>query len=351
MVPILITSNSPYAGRTLVALGLSLKLKAMDYDVGYLKPLGALASEPEHQDSDALFAKEVLGLVEPLETIAPFVPDAAQQSRLLVGELKDVQKQVLSAFRELKKKDFVVIAGAADLFEGSLASLDALSIAEATKARVLVVEPWRGDLSLDTLYGCSGLFGKQFAGAVLNKVPADAMDRLKQEIRPALLKRGVSIFGTFLRDRFLESVTVRQISEVLGGKLLCCHDRLNEHVENFLIGAMDVNSASAYFRRTPNMAVITGAHRSDIQLAAMESSAKCIIITGGQLSAEAVMSRARETNTPVLSVPGDTFSAISRIEAHVGKTVVREREKVDRIRQILDAEFDMFGFLSKLKKV
>ena len=59
MVPILVASNTPYAGRTLVSLGLALKLQEMDYDVGYLKPLGTVPvkSGGEIYDADALFAK------------------------------------------------------------------------------------------------------------------------------------------------------------------------------------------------------------------------------------------------------------------------------------------------------
>jgi BioD-like phosphotransacetylase family protein len=353
MVPILVVSNTPFAGRTFVSLGLALKLKEMDYDVGYLKPLGTVPvkSGASVYDADAIFARELLGLTEPIETISPFVLDFEQQTRLLSGGLKDVQKRVLSALRELKKKDFVIVSGASDLFEGALVSLDSLSLAEAMKAHVLIVEPWRGDVSLDTLFGCAGLFGKQFAGAVLNKVPDAAVAHVKQEVKPYLQKKGVALFGAFPRDRFLESVTVRQLAEILNGKLLCCEERIDEHVENFLIGAMDVDSALTYFRRTPNKAVITGAHRSDIQLAAMETSTKCIIITGGLQTNEVVLGRAQATKTPILSVPDDTFSTIDKIESRVGKTSIREQKKLARAKQILDAEFDMFGFLSKLKKV
>jgi hypothetical protein len=353
MVPILIASNTPYAGRTFVSLGLAMKLQEMEYDVGFMKPLGTVPVKHGTMvyDADALFAREVLGLGDPIEVLSPFVLDFEQQNRLLAGGLRDVQKQVLAAVRSLKKKDFVIIAGAGDLFEGSLVSLDALSLAEALKAFVLVVEPWRGDVSLDTLFGCSGLFGKQFAGAVLNKVPDAAMSRVKQEARPFLQKKGVPLFGAFPKDRFLESVTVRQLNDILNGRLLCCEDRLDEHVEHFLIGAMDVDSALTYFRRTPNKAVITGAHRSDIQLAAMETSTKCIIITGGLKSNEVVLGKARAVGVPILSVPDDTFSTIDKIEARMGKTSIRERKKVERAKQLLDAEFDMFGFLSKLKKV
>ncbi len=353
MVPILVASNTPYAGRTFVALGLAMKLREMDYEVGYFKPLGTVPvkSGKEVHDADAVFAREILGLPEPLETISPFVLDFEQQTRLLAGDLKDAQKRVLAAFRSLKKKDFVIISGSGDLFEGSLTGLDALALAQAMKARVLVVEPWRGDVSLDTLYGASKLFGKQFAGAVLNKVPEAALMRVKQEVRPYLAKKGVALFGAFPKDRFLESVTVRQLAEILNGRLLCCEERLDEHIENFLVGAMDVDSALTYFRRTPNKAVITGAHRSDIQLAAMETSTKCIIITGGLQTNEVVLGKARTTKTPILSVPDDTFSTIDKIEARVGKTSIREKKKAERARQIMDMEFDMFGFLSKLKKV
>jgi hypothetical protein len=180
-------------------------------------------------------------------------------------------------------------------------------------------------------------------------VPEAAMSRVKQEIKPFLVKKDVQLFGAFPKDRFLESVTVRQLNEILNGRVLSGETRLDESVENFLIGAMDVDSALTYFRRTPNKAVITGAHRSDIQLAAMETSTKCIIITGGLQTNEVVLGKARATNTPILSVPDDTFSTIDKIELRVGKTSIRERKKVDRAKQILDAEFDMFGFLKSVK--
>ena len=352
MVPIFVASSTPYAGRTFVCLSLARKLKEMDYDVGYLKPLGTVPvrSGKVVHDADAIFARESLGLTEPLEVLSPFVLDYENQAKLLAGELKDVRKQVLAAFRSLRKKDFVIIAGANDLFEGSLLGLDALSLAAELKARTLFVEPWRGDVSADAIYGTSRLLGDRFCGAVLNKVPDAAVDHAKRVVRPFLQKKGVPVFGVFPRDRFLESVTVRQLSEILNGKILCCDDRADEHVENFLIGAMDVDSALTYFRKTPNKAVITGAHRSDIQLAAMETSTKCIIITGGLQTNEVVLGKAKATGTPILSVPDDTFTTIDKIELRAGKTSIREALKVDRAKQILDVEFDMFGFLKALGK-
>jgi BioD-like phosphotransacetylase family protein len=125
---------------------------------------------------------------------------------------------------------------------------------------------------------------------------------------------------------------------------------MQEFVENFLIGAMDVDSALTYFRKTPNKAVITGAHRSDIQLAAMETSTKCVILTGGLQASEAVLGKARSRGVPILSVPDDTFSAINKIEMRMGKSSILDEKKMGRTRELITAGFDMFGFLNRLGK-
>ena len=55
-----------------------------------------------------------------------------------------------------------------------------------------------------------------------------------------------------------------------------------------------------YFRRKPNKAVITGGDRADIQLAALETSTRCLILTGNLYPSPAVLNRAEELCVPVL---------------------------------------------------
>jgi BioD-like phosphotransacetylase family protein len=135
----------------------------------------------------------------------------------------------------------------------------------------------------------------------------------------------------------------------MNGRVLCCDNALDEFVENFSIGAMDVDSALAYFRRTPNKAVITGAHRSDIQFAAMETSTKCIILTGGLPTNDVVIGRAQAKGIPIISVEDDTFTAVDKIESALGKTRIREKGTIERAKEIMDVEFDMKRFLKSLK--
>jgi len=120
MVPILIASTAGYAGRTFVALGVALKLIEQGYRIGYLKPLGKTPVKmgKEVYDATALFMRESLELAEPMEVISPFVETYENLTLLLQGQLKDVNKQVLSAYGTLKKKDFVIIGGSGDFFDG-----------------------------------------------------------------------------------------------------------------------------------------------------------------------------------------------------------------------------------------
>lgn len=350
MIPIFVASNTGYSGRTFISLGLAMKLIELGYKVGYLKPIGKVPIKKGRDvyDADAMFIKETLGLAESLDKISPFVLTFETQTLLFQGKVKDAKKQVMAAFRSLKNKDFVIIGGAGNLFEGSLVNINTLSLMDDMKAKILFVEPWRGEITADSLFGAYKLLGKSFAGGVINKVPENTMGHVKETIRPFMEKKGVGIFGVFPKDRFLESATVRQLNEILNGKVLCCEDRLDEFVENFSVGAMDVDSALSYFRKTPNKAVITGAHRSDIQLAAMETSTKCIILTGGYRTNDVVIARAQARGVPIISVPDDTFTAVDRIQASMGKTSIRERRKVERAKELFDIEFDIKRFLKSL---
>ena len=347
MIPIYITSTTGHSGKTFLALGLVRKLMARGHRVGYIKPIGKvpIKAGTEVYDADALFVKETLGLEEPPEVISPFVLTFEAQSLLLTGKLPDVKKKIMAAFRSLKKKDFVVINGSGSLFEGALMNISPLSLMEEMDARALMVEPWRGEFSADSLYGVHQLLGTRFIGGVINKVPSSTDSHVRETLRPFLEKKGVRIFGVFPRERMLEAATVRQLNEILHGRVLCCEEGLDEYVENFSIGAMDVDSALSYFRRTPNKAVITGAHRSDIQLAALETSTKCIILTGGLPTNDVVIGRARAKAIPIPTVTDDTFTAVERIEANVGKTSIRQQEKVKRIEELMDREFDVTRLL------
>ncbi|MBI5632137.1 MAG: phosphotransacetylase family protein [Nitrospirae bacterium] len=348
-----IASTAGFSGKSLITLGLGLMLKEKGLSIGYIKPYGKIPLKQDGRivDADAEFLRKALDISEPPEVVSPFVVTYELQSNLLKGKPSDKFDDINRAVSSLANKDLVLVNGAADLYEGATFGIDGLKLIRHFKAKTLIVEPWNGDSSIDAIVGAKELLGSDFLGAVINKVPQGVHDHVKNFVRPFLEKKGIAIFAALPLDRLLDAITVRQLNEILGGKVLCCEEGLDEFIESFSIGAMDVDSALKYFRRTPNKAVITGAHRSDIQLAALETSTRCIILTGGLYTNDVIIGKAKMTKTPIISVHEDTFATVQKIESVMGKISIREQKKVQKTKEIIVREFDLVRLLKELKLV
>ncbi len=98
-------------------------------------------------------------------------------------------------------------------------------------------------------------------------------------------------------------------------------------VETLSIGAMNVKSAMEFFRRRRNMAVVTGADRTDIQLAALEASTQCLILTGASEPLPQLINRAEELEVPFLKVEHDTLATVEVIEQAFGHVRLHEEVK------------------------
>jgi len=346
-----IASTTGFSGKSLITLGLGLMLKEKGFSIGYIKPYGKVPLKQENRiiDADADFMRKALDINEPAEVVSPFVVTYELQNSLLKGKPSDKFDDINRAFSAITGKDIVLVNGAADLYEGATFGINSLKLIRHLKARTLLVEPWNGDSSIDAIVGAKELIGQDFMGVVINKVPEAVHDYVQHSVRPFLEKKNIAVFGTLSRDILLDAISVRQLNEILNGKVLCCEEGLDEFIESFSIGAMDVDSALKYFRRTPNKAVITGAHRSDIQLAALETSTRCIILTGGLYTNDVIIGKAKMTNTPIISVQDDTFATVQKIEAVLGKIRIREQKKVQKAKEIMESEFDLVRLLKELK--
>ncbi|MDA8105601.1 MAG: phosphotransacetylase family protein [Nitrospiraceae bacterium] len=350
MVHLYIASMSGFSGKSLIALGLGLLFKERGLRIGYIKPYGTIPARQDGRliDADAEFMRKALDLDQAPEQVSPFVVTFETQNSAMAGQQSDKFDTVIKAIDSVAGKDVVIVGGAADLFAGSLFGLGGLGLIRRLRAKTIVVEPWNGDSSIDSLIGSKELLGESFAGGVINKIPQAAHEYVYEAVRPYLEKRGIPIFACLHRDILLDAITVRELNEILGGKILCGEDKLDEFIENFSIGAMDVDSALKYFRRTVNKAVITGAHRSDIQLAALETSTRCIVLTGGMYTNDVILGKAKLAGVPFISVHEDTFATVEKIEAVLGKIRIREQKKVLKTREIIEKEFDLDRLLKTL---
>ena len=190
--------------------------------------------------------------------------------------------------------------------------------------------------------------GDHFAGAVLNSVVPSDIEDIKTNIIPSLRDLGIEIFGIMPKSPLLRSVTVGELIRRLDARVICCSDKQQLLVETLSIGAMGVNSAMEFFRRRRNMAVVTGADRTDIQLAALEASTQCLILTGIGEPLPQLIHRAEELEVPILKVDIDTLASVEVIEQAFGHVRLHESIKASYAIQLVHENVNINGILSKI---
>jgi len=344
-INIYVTSTQTFSGKSALCVGLLSRFRRDCYVVGYMKPVSTTARIVGERvmDEDAHFVKYTFGLAEALETLAPVILTSQRVSAILAGEQEDLDAQVLSAYQAVAKdKDIVVLEGGGSLREGWIVNLAPPQVAQLLMAHTLVLVPYDDDLQLvDDLITARARLGESLLGAVVNRVPPHRLDFVRNQVKPFVEGRNVPIFAMLPTQRVLLSVSVAELADKLGGEVLCSHRAAEELVENLMVGAMSVDSALTYFRRKTNKAVITGGDRPDIQLAALETSTRCLILTGNIRPSPLILGRAEEAGVPIILTRHDTMTAVQTIETFFGKTRFHQEKKVESFEALLSEHMDV----------
>lgn len=355
---LLIGSCEPFSGKSAVVLGLARQLSRLGVPVRFGKPLatsldapGAEASSSALLDADVRFIGATLGLPESHLIPSLHVLDAVTaQQRLLQGDLEPgagfplLRQQLASA-----PDGLTLLEAAGSLHEGLLYGLSLGQLARGLQAPVLLVHPWTDSCSIDPLLAARAQLGDNLAGVVLNAVNPDLVPQLRAELLPALERLGLPVLGVMPQSPLLRSVTVEELALRLGAEVLCCPERLDLLVETLSIGAMNVNSAMEFFRRRRNMAVVTGADRTDIQLAALEASTQCLILTGAGDPLPQLLNRAEELEVPLLKVEHDTLTTVEVIEQAFGHVRLHEVVKASFAFRLVEEHCDFGPLFARLQ--
>ena len=344
MIPIYICSTSEYSGKSLVAIGLGLKMKAQGLKVGYIKPFA------KSLDVATQSIREILDLNESIEDICPVILTHDLFMQAMKSKAKTIEKEISSAFKKIAKgKDVVLIGGAGNLTDGSMLGVSGIKMTKLLKAKMLLVERYRDSSTIDAMLSAKEYFGSSLKGVVLNFVPHEGIDYVKKNVAPFLENKGIDVFGIFPEEPLLYSISVEDARDALNGDIICSKEKADKLIEHLSIGAMDVDSAMRYFRKTPNKAVITGAHRTDIQLAALETSTRCLILTGGQMPNNIIIGKAEMAGVPIMVVKDDTLTTVEKLERAIAMLHVSGSGKIEKAREMFEERFDYNLFIKKLK--
>jgi BioD-like phosphotransacetylase family protein len=354
MQSIYIMSTTDYSGKSLLSLGIGLKLKEMGKRIGYYKPFGRLATTVDGMivDRDAQVMKGVLGLEEPVDEICPIVLTRDLLLDGLTGETSRLMDKVRTGYDKVARgKDVMIIGGAGNMFDGLFLGIGGMQVAESLDSKVILIDSrdfLKDETFVDTIMVAKGMLSDRLLGTVVNNISKESREFILEFVSPFLEKNGIKVFGIIPHDDLLGSVTIRELAEALSGKVLCAQSASDTLVESFQIGAMDAPTAQKRLRRIKNNALITGGQRTEMIMAALETPTRCIILTGGHIPSQQVLASADRAGVPLISVRMNTLEATERIEKIMGRVRLGEQEKVDRARKLLDKWFRFNEFFRDL---
>ncbi|AEH44235.1 DRTGG domain protein [Thermodesulfatator indicus DSM 15286] len=337
-----VCSTSGFSGKTLALLGLGQFFKKKNIPFSYRKPVG---NRPVYQngyivDDDAAFLAKVFELDVPLDKLSAVILTQDTVVKGFKGELEALMPQVLTFCEEAQKEaDVLLLGGYGSLYSGKFLGISGVDLAKSLNAHICLVVRYEGEYVVDYILQAAQEFPEQKLGVIFNDIREEHLYNYQDLIKPYLEKKGIEILGEIPHHNKLAAVSVKDLREYLGARLLghTAEDRL---VESFLIGGMQVDKAIQYFRKLSNFGVIVGGDRSDIQLAAIETGAVCLILTGGLYPNEIILARAEEKQVAILIAKEDTYSVARRTERLPGQARIRHPEKLSCAFEITARSLD-----------
>ncbi len=308
MGEIYIVAAGEAAGKTAICAGLAINLLNAGKKVGYLKLQSA------GNDDDTNLMKKIPGL----EIIA-------NESNPLKG------RDIVLAEARLGKKT------------SDDASKEVYEAAKEMKARVIAIDAYTNQpMKSISLY--KG-FGGSLMGVIINKVPQGLLKRVKEEAAAKFGAEGIKVLGVIPENRVLLAITVGELAECIGGKILNHKEKSGELVENFMLGAMVVGSGLDYFGRKKNKAVVIRSERLDMQLAALETPTNCLVLSGGKIPPSyGVLYKAESRGVPIISTETNVNDIIANIENALTKTGLDSEKKLEKLAETVKQNLDMKVF-------
>ncbi|HEY9888840.1 MAG TPA: phosphotransacetylase family protein [Candidatus Obscuribacterales bacterium] len=341
---LIIGSAAAYSGKSTLSVILGSRFREMGLQVGWGKPLASVDTIGyglDHRDGDLQFIPDTLALST--EGQPPTLISLDQ--RTLVERLQQETVQTLDHslkhYWENAQGDIILLEGPSTLEEGALFNLSLPEMATALEAQVLLVMQFDTRCMIDQLVAAQKRLGRALLGVVINAVTEADEVLVKSTIAPYLENQGIPVLAIMPQLAFLRGIRVSELVRYLDAEVLCCPDHLDLVVESLKIGAMNVNSALRFFGQGTHQAIVTGGDRRDLQIAALETSTHCLILTGQIPPTKDVLALAKDKEVPVLSVATDTLTTVERIDNLFGRLPLNNPDKVPLIKQHLAPQIDM----------
>jgi len=331
MTALYIASLAEAQGKTALCAAIGRWFQEKGKKVGYLKPLRA----SQAPDKDAAFLKQALSLEELVEQLSPLSLNEALASPA------DLEQKVQAAYEIASRgKDILIIEGIRGLGSDGAAAQASLKLIELLKARVLLIARY-GDGVVADIQAAANKLREHLLGVVINAVPSGKLAQAKAALTSELQKKGIKMLGVLPQHRSLFTVTVSELAEHLGGKQLVPIKDSGGLVENLLMGVHSPDTALLYYGRKANKAALIHGDRADMQLAALQTSSRCLVLTGGKTPMPFIIAEAKSKGVPIIMTQTDNLAVIEQVESLLNQARFHQKEKLDIMGPLLAQNFDL----------
>jgi uncharacterized protein len=343
MKNIIIGSISADAGKTSVIVGLG---KLLGKKFNYIKPFGdrLIYRKKRLWDYDSALITSIFGLEESSEDMTIGFEHA--KLRYMYDEASTRAKLQDMSHHLSGQNDVLFVEGGKDLTYGTSVRLGTLSLVRYLGGKLLLVVSGDEGKIIDEI-----TFVKKHVdmanidySVIINKV-SNLEDYRNNHLRD-IKELGVNVVGVVPFEPSLTQVSVGYIAERLQARVIAGEGGLNQRVKHVFVGAMagDIAARLPLFRKLNKLA-ITGGDRTDMIVAALESSTAGIVLTNNVIPPQNIIAKATDLNIPLMLVPFDTFQTAKQIDDMTPLLTKDDTERIDAIQTLIAKNIDIQAIL------
>ena len=140
------------------------------------------------------------------------------------------------------------LEGAKNIEHGSFIGISSKNICEKLKAKEILILRYSSDI-VDYVILAKEYLKDSFGGLIINWVPQNQAEYLNEIILPFFNKRNIKVFGSIFSDKTLSSVTIKEIAELIDGKIITATGNIDTLITSFMVGAMSEEQALSFFKK------------------------------------------------------------------------------------------------------
>lgn len=356
---IYIASSEPNSGKSVITLGLMNILLGKLRKIAYFKPV-IVENSISHKDINIETMIDHFKLETTYKDCYAFTYHELLKLRS-EGDESVVIDTIISKYKKLEEShDFVLVDGLD--FEGEGASFEFFSNVEIAKnlsVPLILVAKGEGyvpdEITNKILSTMQILANREVE---MLAVIANKVDPLQAEALHVLFEQRLpkSLLTAILPNtKELRSPTMKEIVEGVNGKILFGENYLSNPVDNFIVGAMQLNNCLTHLAE--NTLIVTPGDRGDIIVAMIQANLSKnyprvagLILSGGLAPEEPIIKliEGLETVIPVAAVNTGTFETVNNVSRVKSRIYPENSMKIELAINTFEKNIDTVSLVNKI---